>query len=279
MNRKMSLERLFHSLSAVDFLNDTVNIEVYVDAIPGSNYIDNSTRQFLDTIKWNHGKIDIFFQKINIGLRNQWMRKYNFDVPFTILEDDLLLSQDFYKVTKKAIAFVNSQNSSTIFGIGHKLKILLKNDNCPYFAPEKCLNKAIKKNCSFFVPIMSTWAPVVFSQSWNLMVDYFIQFSMSKHNYPYIPGAITNKWLETSGTFMQYYLYTKNMFVLYFNIDYDIVHNTKAKGLHFSGKEFNLRPKFFNISLVNITFAKSIVFDHALKKLQNGTNSIFNLKR
>lgn len=280
MNRPESLKRLCNSLKNTNFLNDTVNIDVYVDAIPKTNLSDVATKVFLDNFEWRHGKLNVFYESTNIGLRNQWMRKITHSSASMIIEDDLIVSPDFYKIAKELLLFVKQQNNNNIFSIAiNRLKIILQNDNCPYFNISKCLINFVKHNSSFFIPLMSTWGPIVFRDSWNALVDFYNDFYKISYNLPCIPGAITNKWLDTSGTFMQYYVYKKSLFVMYLNIDSDIVYNTKAKGLHYTGKDFNVNPYFFNYARNNISLNLDYVFDQGFNALNIGLNSSFNLNR
>lgn len=280
MNRSKSLERLLLSLSKANFFDDEVNVEIIVDALPNSNSTDFYTFMVLQRFQWKIGTLYISYNKQNVGLRSQWLKKYNLKVPFIILEDDLELSTDFYGVAKRAILYVNSLNSSNVFGISlHKAFFALKNENCPYYLPLRCLAKYPQlRNSSFFAPIMSTWGPILFSHSWNQLIDYSTDFFRVDKNFPCIPGAITNKWTETSGTFMQYYLYIKSFFIMYINLEYDLIFHHREKGLHFRGTEKKQVPKFFSNHLVEIHYSSKFIFDHGYNFLKNGLNTVFDQK-
>lgn len=278
MNRSHSLMRLLNSLQNGKYEQDIVNMEIFVDAMPNTNTSDGLTKTLLQNFEWSFGSLFIEYNKYNFGLKRQWLRKYKYSAPLLILEDDLELSFDFYRIAKQSIRYVNSLNNSKILGISlHQAFFALQRKNCPYFLPQKCLKKFPElKNSSFFAPIMSTWAPIVFSGAWNQLVDYSNYFFNLKNNLPCIPGAITNLWLDTSGTFMQYYLYIKSMFLLYLHIDYDLVFHHREMGLHFKGTEPKKIPKFYKFNQLKIFYNTMYVFDHAYNQLNNGLSSYFN---
>lgn len=278
MNRPTSLKRLLSSLLSANFTNDTVNLEIIVDALPKNNKIDESTKDIITKYQWPHGKKNIIFKEANCGLKTQWLQEYIFSEPLLLLEDDLIVSPIFYTLIrdilllkkKKAYLFKN------IFGLSlQKLEIILKNDNCPYGKPDICLKKYVKAEQNFFLPIMSTWGPVVFGENFNELIKYATSFSKNFDTYPCIPGAVTNKWLGTSGTLMQYFFYIKNYFMMYFNIKDDLIFNYKEIGLHFNGKEKKRKIRLVH-EKINLKINFKLFFDHGFNPINISKNFTFD---
>jgi hypothetical protein len=271
MNRCKSLKRLLNSLN-LGKTNIIINIEFFIDALPQNNSIDINTLSQIHNFQWNYGKKEIFINKRNFGLKNQWLRYYNKTEPLLILEDDMILCRSFLDLSIKALKYLKTLKNENIFGISfQKLRLILKSDNCKNFEPKKCLQKNVKKNHAFFLQQMATWAPIVFSHKWNELVKYYVNSKKSEKRIIHcIPGAISNLWYNTSGTFMQYFFQIKNFSMLYFNTDNHIAINMKEKGLHFKGKKEIFEDKCLTsmeakqISFINVSF-----FDNGFNKFSN----------
>lgn len=282
MARPRSLKRLLDSLMQANYLNDIINLEIFVDCMANSSLIDLSTKVLVQNFNWSFGAKSIKFNRYNKGLKRQWLQNYSFDVPFMIIEDDIIVSKDFYKISKQAITYISTKTSikKYIFGISlQKLTIIIKNDNCPFYNTRICLKKLkLKTNETFFLPQMSSWAPIVFPEKWKMLIEYHNYFKTLNNTYPCIPGAITNRWLDTSGTFMQYFLYVKAFFMMYFNIQSDIIFNFREKGIHFSGKSKLPSYKSFVFSKTKIKYKHENFFDHNLRPIVLTENFTFDQK-
>lgn len=277
MNRPNSLNRLLQSLLHADYCDDIINIEFFVDAQPNSNLIDKKTENIINHFQWKVGSKKVFLNRINAGLKKQWMKYYNESVPFVMIEDDIKVSKDFYKISKKILKFLEPEDTSNIFGISlQNLHLLLKNERCSYFNARYCSGKFVKLNQTFLIPQMSSWAPIVFAKKFNQLIRFYEKFEQQQTFVPCIPGAITNKWLDTAGTFMQYFFYINNYFMIYFNIEKYIIMNFREKGEHFNRNEGFEELEEYDYKKDTISLTLNDYYDHSLKKIKYGDNFSFD---
>lgn len=285
MNRPKSFERLLNSLIAADYENKTVNLEVFIDFDNDCNCHNVKTLELAKTLKWNMGFKTICLSPKNMGLKRQWLQPYNYSVPFIILEDDLIMSRNYVQAAILSLKYIDDEKLENLFGVSfQKLRLILKNDNCPFFGVKQYLSKNIKKNSVFFIPQMSTWAPLIQSKKWNELINFY-QMSLKNESLIHcIPGAISNMWYNTSGTLMQYFFFLKGYFMMYFNIEEHIVYNFLEPGLHFK-KGKNKREPFNPYKIqTKLLFNKNYVFDQGFNKVTNFTlvipsKSTQNMKR
>ena len=260
MNRPKSLKKLLNSIESIDFQNYQINLEFFVDVDSKFNRVDNETLELIKSFSWDYGNKTFVVNKKSIGLKGQWFRPYYYDAPFVILEDDIELCNNFFEIAKKSLVHIKSIGRNDIFGISfQKLRLILKDDNCPNFKPNLFLSNNVEKNSTFFLSQMSTWAPIVFGDKWNELLKFYEYSKKSKFNHC-IPGSIANLWYETSGTFMQFFLYAKNYFLMYFYLDEPIIVNNFEKGLHFK-KKTNFEKCWSSTSELSIMFNSKIFFD------------------
>lgn len=176
----------------------------------------------------------------------------------------------------EALKYLKTKKDENIFGISfQKLRLILKPDNCKNFEPAKCLQKNVKNNHAFFLQQMATWAPIVFSHKWNELVKYYMDSILSEKQIVHcIPGAISNLWYNTSGTFMQYFFQVKNCSMLYFHTQNHIAINMKEKGLHFTGKREIVADKCLTAwEAKKIGFENVSYFDNGFNKFSNLLNA------
>lgn len=281
MNRSKSLQRLLDSILKNEMKNYTINMEIFVDAVPGSNKIDEKTITVIKNFKWSFGKKEVFLSKRNVGLKNQWLRFYNKQEPLLILEDDIILCESFVPVAVKSLNYLSKINNTNIFGISfQKLRLILKSDNCKNFEPEKCVSKYIAKDNVFFMMQMATWAPMVFSNKWNELIRYYKNSKIQEEKLIHcIPGSIANLWYNTSGTFMQYFFYVKKYFMLYFSSENNLALNMFENGVHFKKKTKLLNDKCMNFSQTEkIIYSTKYFYDYGFNSMNNAKFNNFNLE-
>lgn len=239
MNRSKSLERLLDSFKYFDDTDVKIDLEIFIDALPITNNIDFQTLNIVQNINWSYGKKEIVINPKNYGLKKQWLRPYFKNEPLLIIEDDIVLCKSFFKIAEKSLNFLKTKNNTNVFGVSfQKLRLILKKNNCNHFEPEKCLKNKVKENNIFYLQQMATWAPLVFRDKWNELIEFY---ESSKYVKPplnhSIPGSIANLWYNTSGTFIQYFFFKKKYFLLYFNTKNHIALNFLEKGVHFKKKK------------------------------------------
>lgn len=261
MNRPQSLTRMLSSIKKMRIENYTIDIEFFVDAVPITNKIDKKTIKIIENFNWTNGKKIYITNPINKGLKNQWMRPYNSKAPLLILEDDIVLCDNFFDFGKNALKNIAKTKQKNIFGVSFQnLRLILKDDNCPNFETNKFLSKNVKLNSTYFLMQMSTWAPIVFSDKWNELINFYKKCQLMNIIHC-IPGSISNLWYETSGSFIQFFLYIKQYFLMYFYIDKPIIINKFENGLHFKNVKKAKNLICGDLSKTQITYNQNVFYD------------------
>ena len=272
MNRPNSLNRLLNSLANAFYSADEINLEIFIDALPKNNTSCNKTIEIAKNFLWEHGRKKIIKNTKNLGHIKQWFQRPLSIKPFFIIEDDLILSPYFYSVVKKALKNNNTSNNKDVLGFSlQKLRYVIVNDNCKNYDPDRCIKKnGIPRNSVYFLNQFSPWAPFVFSEKWNELINYYEQNEKkSKKVIHCIPNAISNLWYNASDTFAQYFMYEKGYFLMFFNTINEISHNFLEKGLHFSGKKMAMNYTLFNITENELVFERKYFFDVGFNRIKN----------
>ncbi len=261
MNRPQSLTRMLSSLKLMRIENHTVNIEFFIDAVPITNTIDINTINIIKNFVWAYGEKTFKTNPINKGLNYQWMKPYYSKAPLLILEDDIVLCKYFFDFAQSALHNIANNSQKNIFGVSFQnLRLILKDDNCPNFETNKFLSNNVNLNSTFFLMQMSTWAPIVFSDKWNELINFYKQCQLMNITHC-IPGSISNLWYETSGSFMQFFLYIKQYFLMYFYLGKPIIINKFENGLHFKNVMQEKNPICEDFSKIQITFNQNVFYD------------------
>ena len=268
------------SLSKLKIQKNKINVEFFVDAMPLTNKINSETLEIIKNFNWSCGEKEIFCNSKNMGLKNQWLRPYYRKQPFLILEDDLVLCENFMSIAEKSINFLESNTKKNIFGISfQKLRLILIADKCNNFEIGKCLQKSVKKNQSFFLQQMATWAPLIYSEKWNELIEFYENSKKNPKNEIHcVPGSIANLWYNTSGTYMQYFFHIKKYYMMYFNTEDHFAINFLERGIHFKKKNSRNNCKCVNSSVIELLgFDKDAFFDNGFnridEKMKNTTKS------
>lgn len=271
MNRHLSLKRLLSSLNLSNFDNDIINMEIFIDASPENNKTCQQTMKIVNEFVWKFGEKRIVENKINLGHIKQWFQRPMSKKPFFIFEDDLILSPDFYLIIK------NILRQNIIFGLKQKmigislgnLRYVILDDNCKHFKPKKCMEKyIIPENSSYFINQFEPWGPLVFSEKWHELADYYENNeNQKKKEIHCIPNALSNIWYNASDTFAQYFMFKNGLFFMFFNTKTKIVHNFREKGLHFNGSNLDLDYNLLRLEKNNLILSTQNFFDFGFNRI------------
>ncbi|WP_425628959.1 glycosyltransferase [Cellulophaga lytica] len=113
-NRPKSLQRLLQSLSKANYPSTNIDLIISIDKGPNNEDVLKIAENF----SWNFGEKKIAYQQENLGLRKHIIKCGDLSLTYgavIVLEDDLLVSPNFYNYTVSALDF--SENKSYIAGV------------------------------------------------------------------------------------------------------------------------------------------------------------------
>ncbi|KAI3938781.1 hypothetical protein MKW98_011933 [Papaver atlanticum] len=201
-----SISRCLHSLANADYVNDRVNLHVYIDHFKETNQssildekLEESHRilDFVDKFVWKFGEKFVHFRTGNVGLQAQWLESWwpSSDDEFAfVVEDDLEVSPLYYKFLKGLIVnyYFNSSNySPSIYGASLQR---------PRFVPGKHGNKIQLDTGTrlFLYQLVGTWGQLLFPKPWK---EFRLWYNIHKAKgiKPVLQGMVTTGWYKRMG--------------------------------------------------------------------------------
>lgn len=246
-----------NSLNNADYNGDTVNLEVFVD-FPTDGPTpeqDAVVRYVTYSLKWPHGAVTKNIRKEKGGIVKQWIHPFQPSQPgnvVLILEDDIEVSPLYYSWTKAAVDhyYLDCSNyHSSIIGLSLERQHETLGDGRLFWLIEKYPDIITQRHegsgAVYATQKDSSWAPIVFPETWNGFVDWF--WSEGVNLEPCIYGLYSNKWhTDTPGNiwtpWLHKYIFDNGLFFLYFNygelphewVPNALVRNHRETGLHFN---------------------------------------------
>lgn len=107
-NRLDSLKRILASLSRGDYPQEPVELVISIDRGDNRDVLD-----YADAFLWPYGEKRVIYRSQNLGLKKHILtcgdltREYD---GIILLEDDLVVSPDFYRYSQECFAFVKGQD-------------------------------------------------------------------------------------------------------------------------------------------------------------------------
>lgn len=188
-NRVDSISRLINSLLVADYKNDNVDLILSIDN-SGTDLVEN----YAKSITWNHGEKIIRTFPERQGLRNHILQCGKFTENYRgiiVLEDDVVVSKDFYNYSKQAIEFYEKEDD--IAGISLYSTCLSIDANrtfIPDFSPYD----------NYFLQYAQSWGQIWIKDSWNKFISWYSEnFNKELHsdNFPVSISNWSNKsWLK-----------------------------------------------------------------------------------
>lgn len=161
-NRLDSLKRLIYSLTQANY-DDQVDLIVSIDR---SNIFEK-IHEYVSTIKWPHGVMEIRTTPSRLGLKQHVMRCGEILQTYEhviVLEDDLYVSPGFYQYTKEMIA--KYESNEDIAGISLYNYPRNQYANLP-FSPQ------FDEYDVYFMKIASSWGQVWSRQKWAKFLEWY----------------------------------------------------------------------------------------------------------
>lgn len=242
MDRPAPLRRLISSLSRVEYHNDRVDLEVFVD-YPNTKklpWLQNMTAyketlELAQSWSWPNGRKRLRINSAPQGLARQWLRHANNATTDTrhsmlmVLEDDLELSPHFYSWLRDVTSSVimncsrGPDSDPQLFGIAlerqHQAVGLGKRyhwlDSKPWL-----LDSMVGHASIYLSQQGSSWAPVFFVGHWNSFVSW--SRVSRKSGSACVPGLISNTWHATNNSdlwtpWLIKFMFNKGLYMMYFN--------------------------------------------------------------
>ncbi|RZC90577.1 hypothetical protein C5167_029710 [Papaver somniferum] len=201
-----SIARCLRSLANADYVNDRVNLHVYIDHFKETNQssildekLEESHRilDFVDKFVWKFGEKFVHFRTGNVGLQAQWLESWwpSSDDEFAfVVEDDLEVSPLYYKFLKGLVVnyYYNSSNySPSIYGASLQR---------PRFVPGKHGNKIQLDTGTrlFLYQLVGTWGQLLFPRPWK---EFRLWYNIHKAKgiKPVLQGMVTTGWYKRMG--------------------------------------------------------------------------------
>lgn len=232
-NRPDSLGRLLHSISNADY-PENVNIPLIISIDGGGN---KDVPKIASHFNWPHGQIKIIEHKENIGLRNHIIHCGNMtDIyeDIIILEDDLVVSKNYYSYAKNALEFYNTEQN--IAGVG----LYAYHYNEVAFQP---FNPLIDGNGVYFLQHPCSWGQAWTKEHWDGFIEYY-------HSITHIPGECAipetiKKWPGSSWKkYFAAYLVSSDKYFVYPQVSY-------TTNFADSGENWRTDLSFFQVPLEN----------------------------
>ena len=185
-NRAKSLQRLLNTLSKAYYTESDIKLIISIDKASNNQKVLEIAQDF----EWNFGNKNVEYQSVNLGLRKHVIKcaSYSNDYGSVILlEDDLVVSPQFYNYTCQALNF--SKGKEYIAGISlynHQFNVVAKLN----FSPIE------DGYDNWYFQFASSWGQAWTKEQWNSFISWYENIESLKHN-PSIPKNVTN-WSEKS---------------------------------------------------------------------------------
>lgn len=203
-NRERSLARLLKSLEKADYPNNSIELLISIDFSKNNDHIVEMANEF----SWQYGKKTVVCHEQNLGLRKHILKCGNLSQKYgsvIVLEDDLLVSPNFYNYTVEALEFCDLKDE--IGGISlynHQLNVHNRQN---FSALED-------GHDNWYFQFASSWGQAWSSDQWKGFMNWYEQ----EHN---IDGdssvpIYVRRWSEKS--WLKYYiayLVSNNKFFFY----------------------------------------------------------------
>ena len=244
MNRTTVLSDLLASLDRTDFVGDLVRLCIHFDR--GEN--QDETVELAEHFKFRHGEKHVVVSNVSLGLADSWYHAWypmNDHQRAIILEDDILLSAEWYKWLKES--WDTYSHVDGLAGISLQRQTLV-----PY--PTFTQSEIVNAHAPFLYPLVGSIGFSPKPQIWRSFITWIHSVGGNAFDAS-TPGLITSEWwntLDKRQMWTQHYIYfclTRGYYTLYVNLPRHktLAAHVRAKGAHYSssqGADFQVAGKF-----------------------------------
>lgn len=266
-NRPKSLKRLLESLKIASYPSNEIHLIISIDKADDNNEVINVANSF----DWNFGTKKIISHEKNLGLKKHILHSMKLVFEYEniiMLEDDLLVSIDFYNYARQALIF--SKDKTEIVGVSlynHQLNV----HSTENFSPVE------DGYDNWYLQFASSWG-----QAWNSMhIKEFLQWYDNNPILKELPSIPLNvrSWSNKSWLkFFVSYVILKNKYFLYPKISLTTNFGDEGTHMHDANTFFQVpllqtRGKTYNFSKIS---ESNSVYDAFFENMKLGDN--LNLK-
>jgi hypothetical protein len=188
-SREMSLARLLESIQCSSFPKNTVKIIITLDGGYSKSVLDVAEKFVLDYPKSN---VEIVKRAVNIGLKEHILWCGDLTIQYEsviILEDDLIVANDFYQYANEALEFY--KDIEDIAGISLYGQKYNEYANLPF--------EAIPNGSdTYFMQVASSWGQAWTKKQWVAFKEWYKNVDSGYiKNLAELPSQVSN-WPETS---------------------------------------------------------------------------------
>lgn len=242
-NRPKSLGRLLDSIENAIYKENNIKLIISLDKASNEKDVLEVANSFI----WTHGDKEIRIFKERQGLRKHILScgdLTNIYEAVIILEDDLIVSQNFYEYTKKALEYYQDKNCIT--------GIALYSHEWNGYARRNFVPIADQYD-TYLGQYSITWGQCWTKKWWNNFKEWYNKHEDKLEYNPNIPSNI-NRWSDKSwGKYFVNYIVEKNKYYVIPRISYST--NCSDVGEHVKISENVHQVRLMNGAVENYVFA------------------------
>ena len=184
-SRVIPLKRLLCSVESAYYDSDDIDLYISID-----NSGSDAVQSMADNFIWTHGKKTVLTYPERLGLRKHILKcgdlLENYDA-IIILEDDIVVSEWFYRYAQKAVDFY--QDDNRIAGISLYNYQWNENVNLPFIAD-------ISEFSAYFIQTAQSWGQIWMKKQWKDFINWYNNCE-GAFNDEILPSNVC-KWKESS---------------------------------------------------------------------------------
>ena len=252
MNRPVELQTLLRSLEETDYLGDAVELEIRFD----QSRSPADTLRVAKKFSFSHGHKRVVLSKQASGLAEAWYAAWQPD--FTdharsiILEDDIILSPDWYRWLTEAWNVYG--DVSDLAGISLMRQVLVP-------ALPNRQEEIVNDHEPFLYSLVGSIAFSPNPRVWREFITW--RRSISPDFDVTTPGLVTSEWwnmLDKKHMWTQHFIYftlCRDLYTMYVNLhgQMTIASHVRAKGEHY---DKNYGPDFVTAPSVRMDFPRKL---------------------
>lgn len=234
MNRAETLKLLLQTLEATDFCGDSIKLSIRFDY----HQDQADAIHVAESYKFSHGSKIIYRATSQLGLAQAWFNAWE---PKTansraiILEDDILLSPDWYSWLK--LVWIRYDNLENIAGVSLMRQVLVPKQ--PHEQRE-----IVNEHNPFLYSLIGSIAFSPSAAVWLQFRDWVHSIDLDTYDVS-TPGLITSEWwnaLDKKNMWTQHFIYftlMQDLYTLYVNLPSrrTLAAHLRAKGAHYDGDQ------------------------------------------
>ena len=193
---------------------------------------------------WPHGAKAVIVRGVNVGLADQWMTGWeprSDDDVYIILEDDMQVSQNFYRWVKPAIIkYGVEEDDPYLFGFALQRLNMCVGESTKQRWGSVDFQAELAHRRLFLMQQVGPWGAVFFAKPWRRFVTWLRPREHTET--PCVPSMLNNHWwlrcdaCDWTAWHMRW-AWETGSYALYFNFpeapERGLVKNTKEPGEHF----------------------------------------------